>query len=48
VQLEQVVLGLIRLQLWLLAAQPTLGLRNLHSFPGAHLDQVGFELRQQR
>jgi hypothetical protein len=47
VQLEQ-VLGLIRLQLWLLAVQPTLRLGYLHSFPRAHLDQVGFELSHHR
>ena len=47
VQLQQ-VLGLIRLQLRLLATQPTLRLRNLHPFPGAHLDQVGFELCHHR
>src|SRR5687767_5398745 len=47
VQLEQ-VLGLIRLQLRLLAAQPTLSLRYSHPFSGAQPDQVGFELRHHR
>jgi hypothetical protein len=43
VQLQQ-MLGLIRLQLRLLATQPTLGLGYFHPFPGAQSDQVGFEL----
>ena len=47
VQLKQ-TLGLVRLQLRLFTSQPTLRLRNLHPFPGAHLDQVGFELCHHR
>jgi hypothetical protein len=39
VQLQQ-LRGLVRLQLWLLAAQPTLGFGYLHSFLGAQSDQV--------
>src|SRR5215207_6775206 len=42
VQFEQ-VLGLVRLQFGLLAAQPALGLRDFHPFAGAQSDQVGFE-----
>ena len=38
-QLQQ-VLGLVRLQLRLLAAQPTLRLRHLHALPGAQPDQI--------
>jgi hypothetical protein len=47
VQLEQ-MLGLVRLQLRLLAAQPTVGFGNLHPLPGPHPDQVGFELGNHR
>jgi D-serine deaminase-like pyridoxal phosphate-dependent protein len=43
VQLEQ-MLGLVRLQLPLLAAQPAVGFGDLHPLPGPHPDQVGFEL----
>jgi hypothetical protein len=43
-QLEQ-MLGLVRLQFGLLATEPALCLGNLHPFPAAHPDQVGFELR---
>jgi hypothetical protein len=42
VQLKQ-VLGLVRLQFGLLAAQPAVRLGNLHPFSRAHPDQVGFE-----
>jgi hypothetical protein len=47
VQLQQ-MLGLIRLQLRLLATQPTLRLRYFHPFPRVQSDQVGFELRHHR
>src|SRR5215207_6342642 len=42
VQLKQ-MLGLVRLQRWLLAPQPPLRLRHLHALPGAHPDQVGLD-----
>jgi len=38
------MLGLVRLQLRLLAAQPAVGFGDLHPLPGPHPDQVGFEL----
>jgi hypothetical protein len=47
VQLQQ-VLGLVRLELRLLSAQPALGLGYFHSFSGAQSDQVGFELGHHR
>ena len=47
VQLEQ-MLGLVRLQLRLLTAQPTVGFSDLHPLPGPHPDQVGFELSDHR
>ena len=39
VQLQQ-VFCLVRLQLWPLAEQPTLGFRYFHPFPGAQSDQI--------
>jgi hypothetical protein len=47
VSLDQ-MLGLVRLQLRLLAAQPAVGFGDLHPLPGPHPDQVGFELGDHR
>jgi hypothetical protein len=47
VQLQQ-MFCLVRLQLRLLAAQPTLSLRYFHPFPGAQSDQISLELRHHR